>query len=268
MRRVAVCLLTVVVGAALCLPALAEEAGGASDAWGSGEPSGSLFATGDASGEGHNSEVILYLWAAGIDGKIGLGPIEGDLEASFSDVLDQLDSGLAVYYETWEEGTGFYLDVMYLKLSDEIGQGLLTLDYEVKLTLVEAAALLPQGPPESPVDVIIGVRYLDLGADLALTPVPPGGSASGGKHFADPIVGARWRRLLSDKWGLGFRADIGGFGIGSDLSWQLLADFRYQLSPLWKLDFAYRYLDIDYDDDDFKLDVAMYGPVLGFAYTW
>lgn len=267
MKRVAVCLLTVALGAALCLPALAEAPSGI-DAERGAEPSPSLFATGDPSGDGHTSEVILYLWMAGVDGTMGVGPIEADVDASFSDILDKLDSAIAFYYETWQEDTGFYLDVMYLRLTDDIAQGPLTLDYEVDQTMVEAGALLHRGSPERPVDVIIGVRYMDLGADLALTPAPPGGSASGGKHWLDPIVGARWRRSLSDKWGVGFRGDIGGFGLGSDLSWQLKADFRYRLSALWKLDFSYRYLDIDYEEDGVKFDIAIHGPVLGFAYTW
>jgi hypothetical protein len=268
MMRVALCVLAVAVATVLCLPALAEEAEGTSDAWAWSEPSVSLFATGDPSGEGHNSEVILYGWLAGMDGTVGVGPIEGEVDASFSDILDQLDAVLAVYYETWGEEAGFYLDAMYVRLSDEVDLRVRTLDYEIEQTLIEAGALLQRGSAERPMDVIIGVRYMDLGADLTLTPIPPGGSASGGEHWLDPIVGARWRRPLSDKWGFGFRADIGGFGIGSDLSWQLLADFRYQLSPLWKLDLAYRYLDVDYEEDDFTYDVAMYGPQVGIAYCW
>ena len=125
-----------------------------------------------------------------------------------------------------------------------------------------------RGSAKRPVDIILGVRYLDLEADLALAPVPPGGSASGGEHFLDPIIGARRRRPLPEKWGFAFRAGVGGFGIGSDFSWQLLADFRCRISPLWKLDLGYRYLDIDYDEDDFKFDIAIYGPVLTFAYCW
>lgn len=64
-------------------------------------PTGSFFAIGDPTVKGHNSEVILYLWAAGLDGKIGVGPVESDVEASFSGILCNVDSAIAICGPCW-----------------------------------------------------------------------------------------------------------------------------------------------------------------------
>jgi hypothetical protein len=68
------------------------------------------------------------------------------------------------------------------------------------------------------------------------------------------------------------RGDIGGFGIGSDITWNLvgMVDFK----P-WKhvgLFGGYRALYQDYStgsgSNKFKFDATMHGPLLGLNITW
>jgi hypothetical protein len=77
---------------------------------------------------------------------------------------------------------------------------------------------------------------------------------------------------MSERWNLILRGDIGGFGVGSDLTWNLvgLVDFK----P-WKhvsLFGGYRALYQDYEDgsgvNEFKFDATMHGPILGLNITW
>jgi hypothetical protein len=82
---------------------------------------------------------------------------------------------------------------------------------------------------------------------------------------------------LIDALSFQVRADVGGFGAGSDLAWSLLGAFRYD-TP-WKLGHAdvgltagYKVYDVDYsagaggEERDFHLQ--MRGPVLGVAFTF
>ena len=43
-------------------------------------------------------KVSVYLWTMGLDGDIGIGPINADIDVSFSDILDQLDYGGSVVF--------------------------------------------------------------------------------------------------------------------------------------------------------------------------
>ena len=68
------------------------------------------------------------------------------------------------------------------------------------------------------------------------------------------------------------RADIGGFDIGSDLSWQLAGYLSFQASDATSIVVGYRLLDIEYDEgsgaDRFELDAQLRGPVIGAIFTF
>ena len=92
------------------------------------------------------------------------------------------------------------------------------------------------------------------------------------KDWVDPYFGLLWQWKIAEKWGTRLRGDIGGFGIGSDLTWNLvgLVDFK----P-WKhvsLFGGYRVLYQDYSTGSgtskFAYDATMHGPALGLNITW
>lgn len=76
----------------------------------------------------------------------------------------------------------------------------------------------------------------------------------------DPYVGVRGRYQLNEKYYLLGRADIGGFGVGSDLSWQASAGIGCQLSERLFTEITYRALGTDYDHDGFVYDMITHGP--------
>lgn len=60
-------------------------------------------------------------------------------------------------------------------------------------------------------------------------------------------------------------ADIGGFGVGSDLTWEFMPALSYRFSDAVSLALGYRWLDIDFDDSDFEFDAAQFGWLLGLG---
>jgi hypothetical protein len=48
---------------------------------------------------------------------------------------------------------------------------------------------------------------------------------------------------------------IGGFGAGSDVTWDLLGSVGYQWNERFAIVAGYRALGVDYDDDGFVYDV-------------
>lgn len=91
---------------------------------------------------------------------------------------------------------------------------------------------------------------------------------SGSKSWVDPIVGFRARYNFTDHFYAAAKADIGGFGIGSDLTWQLFGAVGYQFNQHWSSELGYKYLSVDYSNNGFVYDMAMGGVFIGLKYTF
>jgi hypothetical protein len=71
---------------------------------------------------------------------------------------------------------------------------------------------------------------------------------------------------LAGRWSALGYFDIGGFGLGSDLTWQALLAANYQATENLFLSIGWRHLSIDYSDRGTVLEDTMSGPVIGA--TW
>jgi hypothetical protein len=83
----------------------------------------------------------------------------------------------------------------------------------------------------------------------------------------DPVIGVQGETLLTKHWERFGGGDIGGFGVGSDLTRQWFAGAGYRFDLLARETFlraGWRMLAIDYDDG-FKWDVTYSGPMLGLT---
>jgi hypothetical protein len=76
-------------------------------------------------------------------------------------------------------------------------------------------------------------------------------------------VGVRSRLPLAERLDLLLRADVGGFGVGSDLSYQLGAGVDWSFNQGFRVVVGYRHLYVDFDDDGFEYDMATSGPLVG-----
>ena len=69
---------------------------------------------------------------------------------------------------------------------------------------------------------------------------------------------------------IGFRADVGGFGLESEFTWKVLLAAERRISERTAIGIAYSVLDIDRDDGPggsrFNLDVRMQGPAFYVAF--
>lgn len=96
------------------------------------------------------------------------------------------------------------------------------------------------------------------------------------KSFADPILGARMgvRFGPERRWSWRMRGDLGGFGAGSDFTWNAVGmlgyDFRAKVPVTVALGVCT--LSQDYDDGSglkyFRWDVTQYGPVFVLSFPF
>lgn len=88
-------------------------------------------------------------------------------------------------------------------------------------------------------------------------------SMSANKDWIDPILGVRAQWNFGDPWFLAAKSDIGGFGVGSDLTWSVQATLGYQFTDSVSAELGYRYLQTDYEDGAFTYDMAAHGVFTG-----
>ena len=96
-----------------------------------------------------------------------------------------------------------------------------------------------------------------------------------GVDWFDPLVGARIQRDCGDgkKWRL--RGDIGGFGAGCKLTWNIATTYNFPVSccccPMTGF-LGYRLLDLDYSQGTgirrFESNMLVHGPIMGMVKTF
>jgi hypothetical protein len=89
------------------------------------------------------------------------------------------------------------------------------------------------------------------------------------KTFAAPVVGVRGLLNLSSRFYVSGKFDIGGAGIGADLTTQVFGGVGYRIFRPMALVGGYRYLQVDYDDSKgFLFDTRMNGFVIGAKFSF
>jgi hypothetical protein len=134
-------------------------------------------------------------------------------------------------------------------------------------------------------DILAGARYwhqaLSLSADLSANITGNFGNLqisgtrvidrAGSVDWIDPVIGGRVRHQVAPGESITLRADIGGFGIASDRTWQAIGTYEWQIMQFasWTLDayIGYRALYVDYTKGTgatkYEYDVLQHGPVIG-----
>ncbi len=197
---------------------------------------------------------------------------EVEVDASPGDIFGQLKFGGMLYFETSKKGWTISADFIYMHLAMGIEERLLVQsgEIDVKETLFEVAGLKKVS---NWLDVGIGGRIVSIkeGVTINLKGINP--QTVSGKlteTWFDPILIVRSQGSLAERWFYQFRGDLGGFGLGSDFTWQIQANVGYQLSEKFHLSLGYRNIFINYENGSgsnyFKYDMSTFGPNLRIGY--
>jgi hypothetical protein len=217
-------------------------------------------------------ELAPYLWGSAMEGTTGIGGVTADVDVSFGDILDNLEMGFMGMYRGTRDRFSISVDTIFMGLgaTERSRNDLAKADIDVDQFVLGAAA----GYALTEKFLVLGgLRYNDLSAEVKVTgPLGNTADAETDESWVDPYLGAQYTIPLSDAWSLNLYGDIGGFGVGSDLAWQGLVTFRWQLTERTGALAAYRYMDVDYESgsgsDRFKYDMAFSGPALGIVFTF
>ena len=206
--------------------------------------------------------VSPYLMGAGLSGTAAIGLLEADIDASISDVLSHLEFGVMGIVVARRGAWGVGVDGLYSGFGATADRP--PADVDLNQTLIAAYGLRRLN---AIAEVTFGARVNVFDAGITLKNVP--GSASGDKVWVDPIVGINLQLPARGRVSARVYGEIGGFGLGSDIAWQLFPVVAIAVGDRSSLDLGYRWLGTDYDSgegvDRFIMDTVMQGPVFGFS---
>jgi hypothetical protein len=161
------------------------------------------------------------------------------------------------------------VDFSYVKLGGDQETPGPTIHVDFEDIMTEGAGYYRFSKGPHAVDALFGVRYTYLSPRIGVGSLPRQTSR---QDWLDPIIGARYIWSISDKWKLNLRGDIGGFGVGSNFTYNLAGIVEFKPWNHVSILGGYRVLYQDYEDgsgiDEFKYDVTMHGPLLALNFSW
>lgn len=224
--------------------------------------------------------VAPYLWGLSLSGDTQVGDKKGDVDISFSEILDDINIGAMGFIDGRKDRIGYFINPIYsrLKAKENVGGE--------KVDVTNDSAIVAIGGYYRWIDTNVSGRNGDGTGRLVVEPyggvrwtylrvkVDVDGEGQGEKseNWLDPIVGSRLMYVWDPRWDIAFAADVGGFGTGSDSAWNmhLLLGYRLQLFGRETIiRGGYRALHQDYETGSgrskFKWDVTQEGPIAGIA---
>lgn len=214
------------------------------------------------------------LWAAGISGSATFGHHESEIDASFGDILENLDMVLIGRLEARKGRIGFGTDLFWVNLGVNVGDSaVLNPEADIRQTLVEGFLFYRlmswEGSEQNSgfVDVIGGARYNTVRARLQGDDIE---TDQTNMDWVDAFGGLRAYLPLGARFGLYGYGDIGG--LGSNLAWSTQADLGYSFSEGFGLLAGYRVYDVEFEDDSGVvskvIDTNEHGPVVSAVIRW
>lgn len=219
--------------------------------------------------------VAVYGWAAGLNGDVGVfGLPPKHIDLPFTDIVQDLNGAVMGLAEARNGRFMVGADVTYTNVQstvktpfDRVAPKVDITNTALMLTGLAGYALVDDGAIR--LDAVAGGRYWSVDNDFEVKGGLLGGkSKNDGASWFDPLVGAKLRVDLAPKFYTTGWAMIGGFGVGSDLMWDLMGGAGYQFNDTFSMFAGYRAVSVDYSNDGFVYDVVEQGPVLAGVFQF
>jgi hypothetical protein len=214
--------------------------------------------------------IAPYFWAAGLSGEVSqFGLPVVDVDASFSDILDNLDFAAMAIGEARYDRYSIFGDLIYVKLGTDSGTPKGILATNVDVSSQTFAGLMGTGysvlqDETGHLDIVGGIRVWSVDTDIAFHGgILDGVSVSDGATWVDGLVGVRANYSITPEvyvtgWGL-----VGAGG--ANIDWDVAAALGYRFNERFSAVAGYRALGVDYENDGFVFDAVQQGPIIGLV---
>ncbi len=217
-----------------------------------------------------------YLFGANITGTSQVGRLPNTpLDVGFDDILNNMRfAAMARAEALYRQKVGVIVDLSYTNLGNATDTPLTggRARFDVKQTIIEGLlSYRAFAGQKGSVDVYGGARYWDVSLGLNATGTIAGNfNVSRGDSWVDPVIGLRGFYQMTEKWSVNARGDVGGFGVGSDFTWNVQGGIGYHFNETWSTHVQYKALGVDFDNGrtgtgSFAYDTVTHGPLLGLV---
>jgi hypothetical protein len=201
-------------------------------------------------------EITPYIWMTTLNGDLTINGETRAINFTFEDFFKYSNLGLNGHIEMKKRRWAILFDYNYVDLSKG------TTSTELVLSELAFGWRLTRG-----LEMIVGGRYYKSETEYKLR--DDSDKINKDKQsWVDPIIGGRISWDMTKSLVFTARADIGGFGIGSEFEWNLMAGIGYRLSNITFLA-AYRIWYAKYEngsgDNLFLYDLTTSGPGLAMV---
>jgi hypothetical protein len=222
--------------------------------------------------------IVPYLWLATYDGTFGFPNIPAGAVATThtetsSPFSTRISAAAMLTAQIQYRSFGLLLDGAWLQLKTEGDfPSPLYSGTEIKSDIAYGSPALTwrvPGTGKLDLDILAGARIWYVGNTIDFhTGTAPGFSADASRVWTDPIIGAKLHYPFTKNLFGVVLGDAGGFGVGSDLSWNVFGGFGWSFSKTFSMTLGYRYLHVDYQKGGFVMDANVQGFLLGFGFRF
>jgi opacity protein-like surface antigen len=219
-------------------------------------------------------DLVPYVWVANLNVSTSVPDVQSSTKSSLGGGTEfdtRITGGAMVAAAARYRSVGLLVDFAWLRLNtDALSPGPLYSHGELTSDFFHTTAALTYRLPfegKFHADLQAGLRAWHVNEDLDFgTGLLPGFEASGKKSWVDPIVGTDLRYDLSDRWFVTMKGNVGGFGVSSEMAYDVFAGVGFHFTDWFSTTLGYRYLYENYDRDHFKFDLKAQGFLLGFGF--
>jgi hypothetical protein len=219
-----------------------------------------------------NWQIVLapYLWFPGMHGTVGAAGRDLSLHASAIEILSNFRFGLMGAVEFRRKRFLLPMDAMWVRLEDDkplpLEKRVTTAKFKAQqIILTPKVGLRVIDEEKVKIDALTGFRYWHLGESLAFEPSALGLSFSNSQNWVDPQVGARIQLAVAPKVAVNVLGDVGGWGTGANLEYQVVGLLGFRVKPMLNLQVGYRLVAVDYHSGGFLFNVTTPGVIFGLT---
>lgn len=207
-----------------------------------------------------------YILIPAMNGDAAVRGIDAEVDVGRKDVIDNLNIGFLGYIEASNGQLSFGVDTNYMNLDANDDDAVVAAN--VSQTAIQPMIFYRVLPY---LELMAGARYNSLKLGLE-SPIPAIDGVDRKKDWIDPIVGVRFKAPISNTVSAGVLGNVGGFGVGSDISVQIRPMINFSVASNISIDAGYQFIYMDYKSgsggDRFVYDVTTDGPIIGATFRF
>lgn len=218
--------------------------------------------------------LLVYLWVPGFNGDVTAGDLSTDVDNNPINIWDSLNAAFLGEAELRKGPFTLTVNTIYLGFeADDLGlNNKTTADLDGIIVDVTAGWRVAQweigNNSTLSLSPIAGFRYYAIGLGVDVDGV---GDADVDEDLWDPVVGARLAAEFGEHWAINFRGDVGGFGVGTQLSWLADLNAAFWFNQHFFITAGYKVMGLDIDEnsgpDLLQLQGVLHGPYVGIGFA-